>query len=121
MRRSASSLISARQRKAKCRPTTFALRGPELTLMTLDDGSADPETHAHTVCFRRIVGLEKPIDGHRAKARPRVLNRHHDTARIAHSSNLQRARDIDHAAHRFDAVDRQIENDLLQLDPVCPN
>ena len=88
--------------------------------MGLDDRSADRQAHAHAAGFGSEECVEQPVG---------ILGGQSDAAIAYRDQNLagfllvrpdhQLAQPVRDRLHRFDAVDDEIEDDLLQLDPVA--
>ena len=90
--------------------------------MRLYDRAADRETHAHPLRLGRIESVEEMLQIFCTQPRTRILYRDKYPLRfIRAGSNQQLAYIRAGSTHRLDRVHHQIENDLLQLDPVCQN
>ena len=87
--------------------------------MSFDDRTADRQPHAHTARFGGEEGAEQPV---------RVFGRDTDTAvlhcyehlvcTVLARSDRQFAWPIGDRLHRFYAVDHQVDDHLLELDPI---
>jgi hypothetical protein len=87
--------------------------------MRLDNRSADRKSHAYAVGFRREEGLEDAISGRQIDTQTSVLNCHKHAVRVDRLRRYrQHFRTIHDHAHGFNAIQDQIEHDLLQLNPV---
>ena len=93
--------------------------GRQPSSVRVDDRAADRQAHAHAAGFGGEEGIEQPIG---------ILGGHADTAVAHRDQNLaglilsrpdhQLARPVRDRLHRFNAVDDEVEDDLLQLDPI---
>jgi hypothetical protein len=112
-------LLIQRQSELKGRTWADIAGGRQPSLMNFDDRPADRKSHAHAAGLRREEGVEEAV---------RVLSGDSDTAVLYCYPHLLRfvlvrsehqfARTIRDRLHRFDAVHHQIDEHLLQLDPV---
>src|ERR1700730_11045112 len=107
--------------EAEHRPTAKIRFAFQETTMRLDDRTADREAEPHTVGFCRDEWLEKPIGHLFRKSRPAVG--HCDLYRFA-VEQCRRHLELAPFArcHRLERVTHQIDEDLLDLNPVakCP-
>ena len=103
--------------KGRARPGIISRRHP--SSMRLYDRTADRQSHAHAAGFGCEEGVEQPV---------RVLGGDPDAA-VFHGyksfaafvlvrSDYKLARPGCDRLHRFDAVHYQIDDHLLQLDPI---
>src|ERR1700730_17905721 len=90
--------------------------------MRVDDGAADREAQPYSAGLGRVKGVEDAFEMFRINSRPRITDRDQDLIR-SHSFGADRqlsARAINRA-HRFDCVQDQVQDDLLQLHPIPLN
>jgi hypothetical protein len=87
--------------------------------MRVDDGTADRESQPYSTGFGREKGFEDAFEVFRINARPRITDRDQDLTRSPSLGADQQlsARAINQA-HRFDCVQDQVQDNLLQLHPV---
>ena len=87
-----------------------------------DDRTADRKSHAHATGFGGEESIEQPIRA--IGGEPNAAVRHRDShllCVILLRSDHELARSIRDRLHRFDAVDHQIEDHLLQLNFIGEN
>src|SRR3977135_3814336 len=111
--------LTCRQGEPKDSSLGSVPRRPYPSPMCLDDRAADRQSHAHAAGFGSEEGVEQPV---------RVLGGNPDTAVFHCYQNLacfvlmrsdhQFARPVRDRLHRLDAVHYQIDNHMLQLDPI---
>src|SRR5262249_23927857 len=93
---------------------------PKSTRMSLDDRTANRQSHSHPICFRCEEGLEDSVDVFWIDARSGVFDRHKYVA-----GGLEFRRDyqdpcaIGHLAHCVCGVSDKIQDDLLQLASIA--
>jgi hypothetical protein len=85
----------------------------------INDRAADRQAHPHSAGLRREEGIEDVLGDRRIQPRPGVFHRNQDTVWcFAPRADPKPARAIGNGAHRFHPVHDQIEDNLLQLNPV---
>ena len=88
--------------------------------MGVDDRPTDRQPHAHAAGLRREEGVEEAVHCFRSEPRTRILDRNEQIAGpVDLRSYPQHPRLAHDRAHRLDAIHDQIEDDLLQLNPVA--
>ena len=88
--------------------------------MPLDDRAADRQADSHSVAPGGIEGLEQPLGILRLKSDPRIPHQQGYPAVLAAlRSHRQLPRAIGDLAHGVRGVEQQVEDDLLQLDPIA--
>ena len=88
--------------------------------MRFDDRTADRQPHPQTAGLRRVEGREEVLKTRRSQSRPRILHRDQHAVRFGLSGgDEQLSRPFRDRAHRFDRVDDEIEDNLLQLDAIA--
>src|SRR2546427_6107102 len=95
-------------------------RGPQTASVGLDDRPADREPHAHSTGLGGEEGIEQARDLIFIESDTHVLHGHENRVRcVGLRSDDQVARPTTHPFARLDAVHQQIEDALLQLDPIA--
>ena len=89
--------------------------------MSLDDRTADRKSHTHPVGLGGVERVEQALTILRAQPRAGVSHGDEDPTRILHGADEKLSRPVTDAAHRFDSVDDQVEDHLLQLDCISLN
>src|SRR5579862_182067 len=101
------------------RPTLRVVARRDLAPVALHDGSADGQTHAQTGRFAAEVGLKHAFAYRRRQATPGVAHDSPYTLRVhplganRHVTCLERV-----GRHGLEAVEEDIDDDLLDLDRV---
>src|SRR5215831_17861934 len=99
--------------------TVVCLR-PETSMMSLDDRATDGEPDAHAIGFRCVEGVEQLDHILGVHAHADIPHAHADTiAVLAFGSDQQLPRAIVHVNHRVGGVAEQVQDDLLELDPIA--
>ena len=97
-----------------------ARRHPQAPAVGFDDRSADGESHAKAVRFRREEGLEHAFRDCRIQPRAGVLYRDEHAAWLGERRGYrQLPRAFRYPAHRFNAVHDQVQKHLLQLNAIA--
>src|SRR6202166_300552 len=87
--------------------------------MCLDDGTADRQSHAHTVRSRCVEWLEKPVQRFRPQPRTGIPAGNTHAVLRSLGADLQLSLALREAAHRLNGVGDQVQNHLLQLHSVA--
>ena len=104
----------------KVAPGTVVRLRPETAMMSLDDGTADGEPDPHAVGFRCVEGVEQLVHVLRVDAHAGIPHAHaHTIAVLAFGSDQQLPRAIVHVNHRVAGVAEQVQDHLLELDPIA--
>ena len=70
--------------------------------------------------LRRVEGVEELVHAQRVDAQPGVPHGHtHTVVVLSLGPDRQLPRAIGHLAHRFDRVEQQVQDDLLELDTIA--
>src|SRR5580704_13638946 len=113
-----SSFVN-RQAKVEAASRSVVSNGPESPAMCLDDRSTDRQTHADALHFCRVERIKYPGRMFRIYTHARILDEDDDTVRrLLLCSNAQDLRPISDNAHRFHGIHDQIQNHLLEQDPI---
>src|SRR5215469_8833036 len=93
---------------------------PETAVMPLDDGATDGEPDTHAVGLRGVESVEQLVHVLGVDALAGVPHAHaHTIAGLAFGSDQQLPRAVVHVSHRVGGVAEQIQDDLLELDPIA--
>src|SRR5882672_3906715 len=94
---------------------------PQLSMVRFDDRPADRQTKPQAAWLCGVERLEHPLESRRREAWTRIpyLDRH--AIRFVTTANEQFPLLFADVAHRFDAIDDQVKQYLLQLDPISPD
>ena len=93
---------------------------PQLSTMGFDDRPADRKSHAKTVGFGREEGVEDALRDGRVEPRAGILDRNLQTIRRGEGDGHgQLPPAVADRCHGLDAVHDQVQQHLLQLDPVA--
>src|SRR6202140_5126605 len=108
-----------RQGELKRGTVGYVCRGPQPATVGFDDRTADREPHTHAAGFGGEEGVEQPVRifcgdpdaaiGHTYKHLLRI---------VLAGSDRQFARPIRDRLHGFNAVHHQVDDHLLELDPI---
>src|SRR4051794_8742360 len=91
-----------------------------MAVMSLDDGAADrkPDTHAVALC--RVEGVEQLVHAAGVETHAGIPHAEtHTLAVLPLSSDQQFPGAIVHISHRVRGVAEQVEDYLLELDPIA--
>src|SRR5215467_4260886 len=95
---------------------------PETSMMSLDDGATDGEPDTHAVGFRCVEGVEQLVHVVGVDAHASIPHAHADTiAVLPFGSDQQLPRAIVHVNHRIGGIAKEVQDDLLELDPIAGN
>src|ERR1700741_494611 len=90
--------------------------------MRVDDGTADREAQPYSAGLGRVKGVEEAFEISRINSRPRITDRDQDLMRSpSYGADRQLSARAINRAHRFDCIQDQVQDDLLQLDPIPLN
>src|SRR5918992_1403810 len=99
--------------------TIVGLR-PEAATMSFDDGAADGEPDAHAVALRRIESVKQLVHALAVDADAGIPHAHtHTIAGIPFGSDQHVPRAIVDTEHRVRGVAHEVQDDLLDLDPIA--
>ena len=88
--------------------------------MPFDDRTADGEPDTHAVAFRRVEGVKQLVHARGGDAHSGIPHTHtHTIAVLSFGSDQRLPRAIVHTRHRVTGVAEQVQDDLLELDPVA--
>jgi hypothetical protein len=89
-------------------------------MMSFDDGAADGEADTHAIAFRRVEGVEQFFHVLGIDAHARIPHAYtHTIAVLPFGSDQQVPRAIVHVNHRVGGVAEQVQDDLLELNPIA--
>ena len=87
--------------------------------MRIDDRTADRQAHPQAAGLGRVEGLEEALEARRSKARTRIPHRDDYAVRPARGgADQQLSPPVADVAHRFDRIDDQVQDNLLELDSI---
>lgn len=90
--------------------------------MRFNDRTANRQAHPQAAGLGRVEGLEGEFGRRRWQTRTRILHQdERSTGFGLAGGDQQLSRPLRHPAHCFDGIDYQVQDDLLQLDPICSN
>jgi hypothetical protein len=89
--------------------------------MAIDDRPADRQAHSNAIGFRGVKGLENALAIFRINAGSRVAHCHPDAFVVLLSADPQFSWPHLNRAHRFNRIQDQVHDDLLQLNTICIN
>jgi hypothetical protein len=88
----------------------------------VDDGPADRQPHPNSAGLRGVESLENALDMFQINPRPRIAHRDEDAVCPALlGADQQLTRPPVDRAHCFGRVQDQVQDDLLQLNPISLN
>src|SRR6185312_16611260 len=88
--------------------------------MRLDDGAAHRQSDPHPLTLGAIKRLETPSGPRGGKTNPGVPDTQpYPAPRVRLRSDEQLPRPVLHRAHRIGAIAQEIQNDLLELNPIA--
>ena len=108
------------QREAEDRSLAPVRLGPDLSAMSLDDRPADRQAHPHPMLLRGYEGLKKLSRHFGGKSRPRILDTQLDMGVVDEPRGYLEL-PAGCFLHGLDGIADQVEEDLLDLDPVDEN
>src|SRR5262249_52134256 len=95
---------------------------PYLSPVRFDDRTTDRESHAHAPGLGGVEGVEQAVHTLQGQARAGILHGDEHPARgVWPGADAQLARSLADAAQRFDGVEDQVQEHLLQLDTIAVN
>ena len=98
------------------------LARPQSSAVSFYDRTADRQPHTHAVSFCRVEGIEQALEARWRQPRTRIPHRDEHAVRLGRPGADQRfSRAVTVAAHRLQGVDDQVEDHLLQLNPISLN
>src|ERR1700689_3058162 len=113
------SVCVHRQGELKCGTVGYVCRGPQPAAMGFHDRTANRESHTHAAGFGGEEGIEEPVCI--LGRDPDAAIRHtyeHSVCLVLAGMDHQFARSVRDRLHGFQAIHHQIDNYLLQLDPI---
>src|SRR5260370_18841867 len=108
-----------RQGELKRGAVWYVCRGPQPAIVAFHDRTADREPHTHAARFGSEEGVEQPVRVFGGD--PDAAIRHayeHLLCLVLAGSDHQFARPIRDRLHGFNAIHHQVDDHLLQLDPI---
>ena len=107
------------QRELKCRAVIAVVDGPQTAAVSFDDRMADGQSHPHAFGLGREERIENPSLVFRRDADTGVADGDEHFIGVLHPGrDHEKPRPAGDAAHCFNAIQDQIHDYLLQLDPV---
>ena len=103
----------------KRRAAAGIIRGPDFPPVGVNDGAADGKAKSHSLLFRRKETLEDLLHFFLRNAATAVGNGYPHRAVLPLRSDEQSALRRIVISHRFAAIQRQVKQYLLKLDPVA--
>src|SRR6266446_6207256 len=120
--RSRCTVWTGRHRELKDGAAGRVCGRPQSSAMSFDDRTTDRQPHPQTAALGRIEGLKEVLVICWRQSRPRILHSdEHAVLPVLSRANQQPSRSLADAAHCFNGVDDQVEDHLLQLDPISLN
>ena len=91
-------------------------------MMSFDDGATDGESDTHPVSFSCVEGVKQLVHDLRVDADAGIPHGHaHTIALFSLRSDQQPPWAVVNAQHRVGSIAQQIQDDLLELDPIANN
>src|SRR4029077_11218151 len=88
--------------------------------MSFDNGAADEQSDPHSVALRGVERIEERAQTLRTQANSSVADRQSHSAGVVRLGlGEELTRSILHIDHRVGGIADQIQNDLLQLNPIA--
>src|SRR6266481_6064044 len=116
------SIRAGRYRELKYGAAGHVRARPQSATVRFDDRTADGQAQAHALGLGGVERLEQAVQTLRIHSRTAIPQTDEYAVRsISARADQQLPRPLADAAHRLDGVDDQVENHLLQLDPICSN
>src|SRR5882672_569094 len=112
------SVCDRRQGELKASAAGQVRARPQSAAVRFDDRTADRQAHPQTAKLRRVEGLEHALKSRRREAWTRIAHLDRHAIWFVAGADEQFPLLFADVAHRFDRVDDQVKQDLLQLDPV---
>src|SRR3984893_16525413 len=107
------------QNELKCHAGALFAVSRQSSPVSFHDRTTDRESHTHAAGFGGEEGVEQPVLVLGGDPDTAVLHCYHQlVCFVLMRSDHQFARPIRDRLHRFDAVHHQIDDYLLQLDPI---
>src|SRR5262245_29202706 len=114
-----AALWTAGKREREGRPGSVVPLRPEVAVMSLDDGPADGQADPHPVALGRVEGVEELVHALRIEANAGIAHGDpHTVGGLAFGSDQQVPRTVVDANHRIRRVAEQVQDHLLELDPI---
>src|SRR5258708_9200955 len=114
------SIWAGRHRELKAGAAGHVRARPQSAAVRFDDRTADGQAQAHALGLGGVERLEQAVQTLRIQSRAGIPQTDEYAVRsISARADQQLPRPLADAAHRLDGVDDQVENHLLQLDPIC--
>jgi hypothetical protein len=108
--------------KRKCTSRPIVRCRPEASLVSLNNGFAHGEPDSHSVDLGRVERLEDPFRSLRRNTDARIFHAEPDLILpVRLSSDDQLSWAIVNCSHCIGTVSKQVQDDLLKLDPVSDN
>src|SRR5712671_2112899 len=111
----------SRRNEAKDSAMWHVRARPQLSVMRFDNRPTDRQPKPQAARFRGIERLEHSLKSRRREARTRIPHLDRHAIRFVTAADEQFPLLFADVAHRFDGIDDQVEQYLLQLDPISLN
>src|SRR5258706_14143999 len=108
----------SRRNEAKDSATRHIRARPQSAAVRFDDRTADRQAHPQTVRFRGVERLEHALESLRREAWTRISHLDCHAIRFVTGADEQFPLLFADVAHRFDGIDDQVKQYLLQLDTI---
>src|SRR4051812_10944259 len=111
---------NTRNNKRECRTCPIIPRRPNVSLMRLNDGSADGESNAHSLCLRGVERFEHVLFIFSCETGTRIPDAQPDLiGLIPLGFDQQFPGTTVVRVHYIRAVSYQVQDDLLKLDAIA--
>src|SRR5882672_11085649 len=111
----------SRRNEAKDSATWQVRARPQLSVMRFDNRPADRQPKSQTARFRGVESLEHAVKSRWREAWTRISHLDQYAIRFVTAADEQFPLLLADVAHRFDGIDEQVKQYLLQLDPISPD
>src|SRR6266404_5866740 len=108
----------SRRNEAKNSATCHVWARPQSSVMRLDNRPADRQPKPQTVRFRGVESLEHALKNRGREAWTRISHLDRHAIRFVTAADEQFPLLFADVAHRFDGIDDQVKQYLLQLDTI---
>src|ERR1700722_5553592 len=115
-------LGAGRQRELESCTCISIGNGPQFSAVSFNDGTADGQSHTHALRLGSEEGVENMFHAFGVESRSGIL--HHDLYApgfVGLRTDQQDTRPVCYRSHGLDTVHDQVQDDLLQLDPITQN
>jgi hypothetical protein len=92
---------------------------PQLTAVGFNDRATDCQSKSNAMPFCREIGLKNATRTFRIESDARILHSYQHPVGMGLRSDIQLPRSGIYSLHGFDPVHDEVDQDLLQLNPVA--